>query len=291
QFVILLTGALLFVFYQFERPPVLFDPVTLAATRAAEPEAMAAMEARYETAFAERRTAALDYAEADGVSSETALRERYVAADLAFQETRAEAVRTAAEVKGEPWSDTNHVFPTFVFTQLPPGVVGLILIAVLAAAMSTVESELSALSTASVVDFYRRFRNRFVRGPTSDRHDLIAGRVGILFWGTVATGAALYMGRLGSAVEAVNRVGSFFYGPILGAFVLAAVFPNRGARRAFPAVLCGVAAVWAADLVPRALGIEGVSYLYYNLIGTAVTVGVGLLLGRVGGDAREAGIR
>jgi len=86
-------------------------------------------------------------------------------------------------------------------------------------------------------------------------------------------------------------VGSFFYGPILGAFVLAAVFPNRGARRAFPAVICGVAAVWAADLVPRALGIEGVSYLYYNLIGTAVTVGVGLLLGRLGGDPREAGIR
>ena len=284
QFVILLTGALLFVFYQFEKPPVLFDPVTLAETRAAQPEEMEAMEARYETAFAERRTAALDFAEADGSFSEPALRERYVAADLAFQATRAEAVRAASEVRGEPWSDTNHVFPTFVFTQLPPGIVGLILIAVLAAAMSTVESELSALSTASVVDFYRRFRTRlggrFFRGPTSDRHDLIAGRVGIVFWGTVATGAALYMGRLGSAVEAVNRVGSFFYGPILGAFVLAAVFPNRGARRAFPAVLCGVAAVWVADLLPRSLGVPGISYLYYNLIGTAVTVVVGLALGR-----------
>ena len=238
QFVILLTGALLFVFYQFEKPPVLFDPVTLAETRAAQPEEMEAMEARYETAFAERRTAALDFAEADAGSSEAALRERFVAADLAFQETRAEVVRTASEVKGEPWSDTNHVFPTFVFTQLPPGIVGLILIAVLAAAMSTVESELSALSTASVVDFYRRFRSRlggrFLRGPTSDRHDLIAGRVGIVFWGTVATGAAFYMGRLGSAVEAVNRVGSFFYGPILGAFGPRRYLPEPGRPPGLP---------------------------------------------------------
>ena len=295
QFVILLTGALLFVFYQFEKPPVLFDPVTLAETRAAQPAEMEAMEARYETAFAERRTAALDFAEAEDSSSETVLRERYLVADRTFQETRAEAVRAASQTKGEPWTDTNHVFPTFVFTQLPPGIVGLILIAVLAAAMSTVESELSALSTASVVDFYRRFRSRskgrFLRGPTSDRHDLIAGRVGILFWGTVATVAALYMGRLGSAVEAVNRVGSFFYGPILGAFVLAAVFPNRGARRAFPAVLCGVASVWIADLLPRSLGVPGISYLYYNLIGTAVTVIVGLVLARAVPVPPEAGTR
>ncbi len=277
QFVILLTGALLFVFYQFEKPPLLFDPVTLAETRAADPAAMAETEARYDRAFAERRDAALRFAAA-GEAAEPAVRERYLAADRALQESRTEAVRAASAARGEPWSDTNHVFPTFVFTQLPPGIVGLILIAVLAAAMSTVESELSALSTASVVDFYRRFRERSGVRAASEKHYLRAGRLGILFWGTVATSAALYMGRLGSAVEAVNRVGSYFYGPILGAFVLAAVFPSRGARRAFPAVLGGVAAVWTADLVPRALGVEGISYLYYNLIGAGVTVFLGVAL-------------
>ena len=278
QFVILLTGALLFVFYQFEKPPVLFDPVTLAETRAARPAAMADTEARYDLAFAERRAAALDFAAADG-ALDPAARERYLAADRTFQTARTAAVGAASELKGEPWSDTNHVFPTFVFRQLPAGIVGLILIAVLAAAMSTVESELAALSTASVVDFYRRFRGRFTARPVGERHYLRAGRAFILFWGAVATGAALYMGRLGSAVEAVNRVGSYFYGPILGAFVLAAVFPERGARRAFPAVLAGVAAVWATELVPRLLGVEGISYLYYNLVGAGVTVLTGLLLG------------
>ncbi len=271
QFVILLTGALLFVFYQFERPPLLFDPATLAETRAADPEGMAAAEAEYDLAFEARREAALALADADAPDT----RERFLAADHAFQTIRGEAVAAAASAKGEPWTDTNHVFPTFVFTQLPAGMVGLILVAVLAAAMSTVESELSALSTASIVDFYRRFRTRIAR-PASERHYLRAGRVGILFWGAVATGAALWMGRLGSAVEAVNRVGSYFYGPILGAFVLAAVFPKRGASGAFYAILCGVAAVWACELAPRFLGLPGISYLYYNLVGAGVTVAAGL---------------
>ncbi len=271
QFVILLTGALLFVFYQFERPPILFDPAMLDRARIERPAQMEDAEARYESAFGDRRAAALAFA-GSGADPE---RDRFLEASARFDGVRAEAVRTVSEIRGEPWSDTNHVFPTFVFTTLPVGLVGLILVAVLAAAMSTVESELSALSTATIVDFYRRFRKK----PASERHFLRAGRVGILFWGSVATGAALYMGRLGSAVEAVNRVGSFFYGPILGAFVLAAAFPERGARRAFPAVLAGIAAVWAADLVPRALGVEGISYLYYNLVGAGVTVAVGLGLG------------
>ncbi len=287
QFVILLTGALLFVFYQFEKPPVLFDPVTLEETRAARPEAFGEAESRHDLAFAERRGAALDFADAANPAEAEAAEARFLVADAAFQEARSDAIRTASEAKGEPWTDTNHVFPTFVFTQLPAGVVGLILVAVLAAAMSTVESELSALSTASVVDFYRRFREKAGRGA-SGKHYLRAGRIGILFWGAVATGAALYMGRLGSAVEAVNRVGSFFYGPILGAFVLAAAFPARGARRAFPAVLAGIAAVWGADLLPRALGVDGISYLYYNLIGAAATVLTGVLLARPGRKPRHS---
>ena len=290
QFVILLTGALLFVFYQFEKPPVLFDPATLAAARAERPAEMERAEAAYDRAFSERRAAALSFAAAEGdpAPAVSAARERFLAAEQGFRETRGDAVRVAEEVRGESWSDTNHVFPTFVFTQLPAGLVGLMLIAVLAAAMSTVESELSALSTATVVDFYRRFGEHlpFFRpggAEGSPRRLLLAGRLGILFWGAVATGAALYMGRLGSAVEAVNRVGSYFYGPILGAFVLAAVFPTRGARRAAPAIVCGVAAVWLVELLPRALGVPGVSYLYYNLIGAGVTVAVGRLLAGASG--------
>jgi Na+/proline symporter len=143
--------------------------------------------------------------------------------------------------------------------------VGLILVAIFAAAMSTVESELTALSSATVIDFYRRY----LRADASDSHYLVVSRVATFFWGAFATTCALYMGRLGSAIEAVNRIGSYFYGPILGVFLLAVGTKRTNGNAAFVGVLSGVAAV---QLVSR---FSSVSFLYYNLVGTAAAVAVG----------------
>jgi Na+/proline symporter len=150
-------------------------------------------------------------------------------------------------------------------TRLPAGVVGLILVAIFAAAMSTVESELTALSTATVVDFYRRY----VRAEADDRHYLKVSRLAILFWGGFATVCALYMGRLGSAIEAVNRIGSYFYGPILGVFVLAIGARKPNGHGAFAGIALGIVAV---QLTMR---YSSVSYLYYNLVGAVVAVVAG----------------
>ena len=166
---------------------------------------------------------------------------------------------------GETFNDTNYVFPTFVLTQLPVGFVGLILVAILAAAMSTVESELNSLSTATVVDFYKRYVSR----TASDRHYLRVSRVSTLLWGGFATFCALYMGKLGSAIEAVNRIGSYFYGAILGVFVLAVATRRANGRGAFWGVLAGFVAVL---LTAR---LATISYLYYNVVGCAVAVLVG----------------
>jgi Na+/proline symporter len=144
-------------------------------------------------------------------------------------------------------------------------VVGLILVAIFAAAMSTVESELTALSSATVIDFYRRYLN----ADGSDAHYLAVSRAATFFWGAFATVCALYMGALGSAIEAVNRIGSYFYGPILGVFILAVGTRRANGHGAFAGVLAGVAAV---QLAAR---FSDVSFLYYNLIGTAAAVGVG----------------
>ena len=149
--------------------------------------------------------------------------------------------------------------------------VGLILVAIFAAAMSTVESELTSLSTATVVDFYRRY----VRAEATDRHYLIVSRAATIFWGGFATFCALYMGRLGSAIEAVNRIGSNFYGPILGVFVLAIGTKRANGHGAFAGVLVGIAAV---QLTVR---YSEISYLYYNLVGTLVSVVVGYGLSRL----------
>ncbi len=267
QFVILLTGAMLFVFYQFEKPPVVFNPVELQKL---EDSSLAGeyrgLEQTYDVAFETRRRAALAMASEADEKVWLEARTEFLTADEQFSQSREQVKGLISEMNdGETFNDTNYVFPTFVLTQLPAGFVGLILVAILAAAMSTVESELNSLSTATVVDFYRRY----VRRDGSDRHYLIVSRVSTLAWGGFATFCALYMGRLGSAIEAVNTIGSYFYGSILGVFVLAIAVPRSNGRGAFWGVLVGFVAVLATAQMSE------ISYLYYNIVGCLVAVAVG----------------
>jgi Na+/proline symporter len=271
QFVILLTGALLFVFYQFEKPPPVFNPVALERLRESDHrEKLASLEREYERVFEARKESASGLARALSTAAEPEARSRFLDADARFSEVRGRVVALVEENEGSRFNDTNYVFPTFVLTRLPPGVVGLILVAIFAAAMSTVESELTALSSATVIDFYRRY----LKADASDAHYLGVSRAATLFWGAFATLSALYMGRLGSAIEAVNRIGSNFYGPILGVFVLAIGTRRTNGHGAFAGVLAGLVAVQLAARLTT------VSFLYYNLIGTvtAVAVGYGLSL-------------
>ena len=261
QFVILLTGTLLFVFYQFEKPPMVFNPVSLERVQS-RPE-LALLEKRYDRAFEEREAAAIEFARVlhnrkdDGVA-----RAAFLIADRGFQDARNGVIELIEDNEGVRFNDTNYVFPAFVLTRLPAGVVGLILVAILAAAMSTVQSELTSLSTATVVDFYRRY----IRTEGDEAHFLKASRVLTVFWGGFATACALYMGRLGSAIEAVNRIGSYFYGPIFGVFVLAIGAPKANGHGAFAGIGLGIVAVQLT------MHYSDVSYLYYNLVGAVVTV-------------------
>ncbi len=264
QFVILLTGALLFVFYQFEKPPMVFNPVSLERVQS-RPE-LASLESRYDRAFEEREAAAIEFARAlHDREDDGAARAAFLTADGDFQDARRGVVELIEENEGARFNDTNYVFPTFVLTRLPAGVVGLILVAIFAAAMSTVESELTALSTATVVDFYRRY----LRPEADDAHYLRVSRVSTFFWGGFATVCALYMGRLGSAIEAVNRIGSYFYGPILGVFVLAIGAPKANGHGAFAGIGLGIVAVQFT------MRYSDVSYLYYNVVGAVVAVAGG----------------
>ena len=269
QFVILLTGALLFVFYQFEKPPPIFNPVALERLRQSDHrEEIASLEREYDRVFEVRKESASGLAHALSTEEEPEARRRFLDADERFSGVRGRVVALVEENDGAKFNDTNYVFPTFVLTQLPPGVVGLILVAIFAAAMSTVESELTALSSATVIDFYRRY----LKTDASDAHYLRVSRAATVGWGAFATVCALYMGRLGSAIEAVNVIGSNFYGPILGVFVLAVGTKRTNGNGAFVGILAGVAAV---QLAAR---LSDVSFLYYNLIGTAAAVAVGYAL-------------
>ena len=137
------------------------------------------------------------------------------------------------------YNDVNYVFPTFITTRMPIGLVGLMIAAIFAAAMSASGGELNALATATIIDFYRR---HFVTKAT-DTHYLAVSKLATLFWGLFACVVAMYSANQGSLIEVVNRYGSFFYGSLLGVFMLAILTRRATARGAFWGVIAGMAVV------------------------------------------------
>jgi SSS family solute:Na+ symporter len=289
QAVILLTGVMVFVFYLFARPPMLFNGQHDERIRAsAEAPRYAALEARFGDAFEARRQAALRAAraraEGDTAGIETATR-LFSTRDGELQSVRREAAALVTRVTGDTrFDDVNYVFPTFVTTRMPIGLVGLVIAAIFAAAMSSIAAELNALSAATVIDFYRRH----VRADAPDRHYLLVSRLATGAWGLVACAVAVYATTLGSLIEVVNRFGSFFYGSLLGVFVLAIGTRRATGLGAFVGLLAGMAAVayvafWHPDI----------SFLWHNLVGVAVVVVTGLVISALepaprqpGGDSR-----
>lgn len=253
----LLVGVLVFVYYLFQAPPLLFNPAHETAVRRAEPAAYAAIEDRYRVAAAERETAARA-----GEAGAFRAREADVGA------IRGEALALAERVTGEPSRDVNYVIPRFVLTALPLGFAGLFIAGVMAAAMSSIAAELNSLSTATVIDFYRRW----VRPEASDAHFLRVSKVATGVWGVFACIVATYAVSLGSLIEVVNRFGSFFYGSILGVFLLAMI-PGARATGAFFGLIAGMGAVAAVSV-----GAPAVSFLWHNVIGAVVVVVVGMVL-------------
>ena len=257
QAMILLLGVGIFLFYVFKPAPLLFNPVQDRAARAAAPAAFATLDARYATVTDERRQAA-DARDAAA----------FAAADRAVNAVRTEALATAQDALGQPTRDVNYIIPRFVIDYLPIGLAGLFLAAILAAAMSSIAAELNSLATATTVDFYQRWVNPAATDPQSLR----VGKLSTMFWGLFACIVATQAATLGSLIEVVNRFGSFFYGSILGVFLLAMIPRARGVG-AFVGLLAGMSVVAAV-----AFGAPQVSFLWHNVIGAGTVVVVGLVL-------------
>jgi Na+/proline symporter len=266
QALVLLVGVLVFVYYLFQAPPLLFNPAHENAVRRAEPAAYAAIEDRYRTVTAQREVAAR--------TGETAV---FQAREAEVGAIRGEALALAARVTREGSRDVNYIIPRFVLTALPLGFAGLFIAAVMAAAMSSIAAELNSLSTATVIDFYRRW----VRPEAPDAHFLLVSKAATGVWGVFACIVATYAVSLGSLIEVVNRFGSFFYGSILGVFLLAMV-PGARARGAFVGLIAGMGAVAAVSLK-----LPEVSFLWHNVIGAVTVVVAGVVVsGFQRGEAR-----
>jgi Na+/proline symporter len=271
QFLILLTGVLVFVFFHFHETPLLWNRAELARLEEKAPPAeLARVREAAATAHRERAAAAEAFAGARRRSADaTAARAAYVAAQERVEAANAAARRLASQVAGKPVNDVNYIFPSYIVSQLRGGLAGLILAVIFAAAMSALAGELNSLATASMVDFYKRF----VRADGSPAHDLLVSRLLTAFWGLFACGVALKAGQLSSsAIELVNKFGSFFYGSILGVFALAVLTPRASARGAFFGLLAGMTAVFLVSQFTN------VFFLWYNVVGALTVFVVGLVV-------------
>jgi SSS family transporter len=240
QALVLMVGVLVFVFYQYHKQPMLFNPAHERAVKAAAPAVYAELESRFD------------------------------ASKVLFEKNaiRGTALELATRVTGQPSRDVNYIIPRFVLDHLPIGLAGVFIAAVIAAAMNAISGELNSLSTTTVIDFYRRWFRR----EASDEHFLIVSRVATGFWGLFAAIVATYAVNLGSLIEVVNRYGSFFYGSILGVFLLAMI-PRAGANGAFVGLIAGMGAVAAVSF-----GMKDIAFLWLNVVGAVVVVVVGMAI-------------
>jgi Na+/proline symporter len=265
QFFILLLGALLFVFYQFDRPPVFFNNAAWTAAVAQDTRGDARrLEHDFERQHADHQQslrAWIDARRAGDAEAERAARGEVVRSNQAAAALRAEA-RKALPPHDAKVNDADYVFIHFVLTELPHGLIGLLIAAFFAATFSSKAAELNALASTTTVDLYRHT----VAPDRSDRHYVVASKLFTLLWGGVALAFALFASLAENLIQAVNIVGSIFYGVVLGMFLVAFFLKRVG----------GTAVFWGAILAQGLVLVLyyslTISYLWYNFIGCAACV-------------------
>jgi Na+/proline symporter len=279
QFFILFVGAMVFVFFLFAKPPILFDRNAMQ-TIAAQP-AYTAVQHEFDAAWVRREAAARNINRARRGAGDAAVDAAvadYRAAQKSVDKARQDAIWLYKQTSGDAaFNDTNYVFLSFVTKYFPAGFVGLVIAVILTAAMSSSSGELNSLAAVSVMDLYRQY----FRPDASDRHYLIASRLLTAAWGAWAVMFAQFGKHMGSLVEAVNYVGSFFYPVLLGVFTLAFFFRKVQGGAAFRAMLTGEAAILLCFFFTH------IAFLWYNVIGAIVVVVSGVLFSSLSAQPAE----
>jgi SSS family solute:Na+ symporter len=277
QFFILFLGAMVFVFYQFTAPPLFFNPVSYQKVKEGPyAQEFIAIEARYEGSheLKEKEIASLLRAmETDNQRAIDSHTEKVREIETEALAIREEGIRLIQETDpGAEGNDINYIFLSFVLTFLPVGVIGLVLAAIISASMSSTSAELNALASTTVVDIYRRL----IKKEASERHYLIVSKLITIFWGIYAIFFALFANRLGSLIEAVNILGSLFYGTILGIFLVAFYFKRIGGTATFTGALLAELAVLYCYFYSE------ISFLWFNLIGCVLVIILGMVIEMLG---------
>ncbi|MCB0603663.1 MAG: sodium:solute symporter [Saprospiraceae bacterium] len=268
QFFILFLGVLVYVFFIFNKAPLHFNPVNeKEVTTGIYKEEWNRLNTEYDALFNQRRSAYLNSLEKDDKSI---LVERY---DAQLKDLRIQADSLIKLTN--PSLDTNdkdYVFISYILKYLPAGIVGLLIAVIFSSSMSSKASELNALASTSIVDLYRRS----VRKGKSDRHYLLATKWMTVLWGILAMLFAMFSSLFENLIQAVNIVGSLFYGAVLGVFAVAFFFKKIGGNAVFWAAIVSELIILLLYLLGE-LNIFTIAYLWYNLIGCVLVILFGLL--------------
>jgi uncharacterized sodium:solute symporter family permease YidK len=269
QFIILFIGALVFVFYQFNQAPVFFNE---AATEQVyldpvQKEKYQEVEAQYSNIFEEKRLLVQALASAEGEKVEV-LKQNIAAIHKQEELLRDEAKAIIKATNDDlETTDTDYVFITFVMENLPKGIIGLLMAVIFSAAMSSTASELNALASTSVIDIYKRNINK----NGSEKHYLIASKLFTLFWGLVAVFFATFAGLLDNLIQAVNILGSIFYGTILGIFLSGFFIKYIKGNAVFFGAIVGQVVVLYFYFFGE------MAYLWFNVLGCGLVVFSGFI--------------
>ncbi|PWL24683.1 MAG: sodium:solute symporter [Fluviicola sp. XM-24bin1] len=269
QILILFIGVMVFVSYQFNKPPIVFNDHTVQLTASQENE-LKKIENAYDVNFEEKRLAILNLPEFPTERDYAPIQEMQEKQDEYRTQYKEKLKNYDADYEDK---DGDYVFLTYVLNYLPTGLIGLLLAVIFSAAMSSTAGELNALASTTTIDFYKKF----ISPGDDDKRDLSVGKWLTVFWGLIAIGVALVAGLFDNLIELVNILGSLFYGTILGVFLVAFFFKGVKGTAAFIAGLVGQAVVLFIHLMVTT-GNWDIGFLMYNIIGSVTVILVAICI-------------
>ncbi len=278
QFFILLCGIMVFLFYQYNSAPSFFNQTTYEQTVEKSVDGkLRALEFEYLETEKDKHTKMIALADAVESGNDERIKDaaHFARQSLAKeQEVRKEIKETIVAINPDAETkDSDYVFLTFVLNHLPHGIIGLLLAVIFSAAMSSTSSEINALSSTTMVDLYKRFTAR----ELTDNQQVVFSKGLTVAWGILAIIFALGASLFDNLIEAVNILGSLFYGTILGIFLVAFLLKWVKGTAVF------IAALIAEALVITLFVTSEIGFLWFNVIGCAAVMLIAVLLQAIGG--------
>ncbi len=290
QFVILFIGAMVFVFYQFNQPPIFFnETVRTEMSTTAQSSQFEALEEEYEQAFSQKREVVDNFV--DALDSKDEEQVAYSAQRLNEIQEQSDNIRNQAkEVIADalPDAETNdkdYIFMNFVMNNLPVGIIGLLFAVIFSAAMSSTSSELNALGSTTTIDIYKRK----IRQGLTDQEYLKSSKLFTLLWGIIAIIFASYLSLFENLIQAVNLIGSLFYPVVLGIFIVAFFVKFIESNAVFIGALISQLIIIVVHYlnINDLAGVLTMGFLWYNAFGCILVVGISSIIQMIAGGKKD----